>query len=256
MVLESGKSGRDQYASHYEERLEKQAEWLRLGARQKADSIINLLKAHGISPRRLLELGCGTGAVLSLLKSENVAEEFYAIDFSKDAIEYLRQNIAGVKTEIADIMDTSDLFADIHFDVAVLTHTLEHLEKPEAFLKKVNDFTLDYLIVEVPLEDLTFGRLKSSFIKRSKHPAGHVQFYNKKTFLETVESCDFEILGQQIYAPVLDKQSLSKTYSDGRKAKLVYKYLTEYYCPKYFPSLWTKYYHAHMAVLCRKTSQN
>lgn len=254
MGLESGKSGRDQYASHYEERLEKQAEWLKLGARQKADSIINLLAANKISPRRLLELGSGTGAVLSLLKEDNVAKEFYAIDFSKDAIEYLRRNIVGVKAEVADIMEKSHLFGNLHFDVVVLTHTLEHLENPEGLLKKIGDISMDFLIVEVPLEDLAIGRLKSNFIPRSKHSAGHVQFYSKETFGKIVKTCGYEIIRQHIYAPILEKSSLTQAYSGGSKVKLSYKYLTEYYFPKYFPSLWTKYYHAHMAVLCRKTN--
>jgi len=255
MALKSGKSGRDQYASHYEEHLEQQAEWLKLGARQKADSVIKLLQEKNLRPEKLLELGSGTGAVLSILQHEEVAQVFYAVDFSKDAIEYLKGNLPNVHAEVADIMDKPDVFGKTPFDLVLLTHTLEHLEQPSEFLRRVADIPMDHLIVEVPLEDLVFGRLKSAIVKRSKHPAGHVQFYNWKSFRETIESSGYEIVGQRIYAPVLSRSAITNTYSSGRKVKLVYKYLTEFYFPKYLSGFWKRFYHAHMAVLCRKRPQ-
>jgi ubiquinone/menaquinone biosynthesis C-methylase UbiE len=70
-------SGRDFYAAHYQQHMERQAKWLEYGAIEKANSISELIQRNNIRPHSLLELGCGTGAVIVECERRSLAAEFY-----------------------------------------------------------------------------------------------------------------------------------------------------------------------------------
>jgi len=76
----TGVSGRDCYANLYLTQLEAEAEWLRRGALDKADSVEQLLARNGIVPRTLTELGAGTGAVISECRRRGLGQTFTAVD--------------------------------------------------------------------------------------------------------------------------------------------------------------------------------
>lgn len=63
--LASGLSGRDHYETIYREQLARETEWLRRGARMKADAISALLTRACLAPDSILEIGAGVDAVLS-----------------------------------------------------------------------------------------------------------------------------------------------------------------------------------------------
>jgi SAM-dependent methyltransferase len=249
--LESGTSGRDFYASHYRDRLVREAEWLRRGATQKADSVERLLRCNGIEPDSILELGCGTGAVITQLQSRGLARRYYGVDYSEEAIAYLKSAAPAIECAVADITETPDPFGEESFDVVVLSHTVEHLEEPLRFLEAIRPIPFDHLIVEVPLENLFFGRMKSALSDRSRNPAGHVQFFTRRSFRKLVADAGYVIADERVYAPWFDDATLEFAYGSDRAIRRVHKRLTEQYLPRAIGPLWTRVYHAHHAVLCR-----
>lgn len=250
--LDSGKSGRDYYASHYTNALEHQAEWLRRGATKKADSVEILLLRNGITPESILELGCGIGAVISDLQKRGLAQEYYGVDYSEEAIDYLRSTSSGIHCAVADIMETPNPFDRDSFDVVVLSHTVEHLEEPLKFLRAIHRIQFGHMIVEVPLEDLLFGKIKALLKDRSKNPAGHVQFFTRRSFKKLIMAADYSIVDERLYAPWFDKETLQFAYGEAGVIKNIHKLLTEHYLPKLTAPLWIRYYHAHHAILCQK----
>lgn len=66
--------GKDVYAKKYQANIELHAQWLNFGAHEKANSIQQLLIKHAIKPRNMLELGCGTGAVLEECQQRGLLE--------------------------------------------------------------------------------------------------------------------------------------------------------------------------------------
>ena len=250
-VLASGKSGRDHYESRYAGELDRQAEWLQRSAIQKADSVEELLTRNGIRPGHLLELGCGTGAILRELRRRKLARHYYGVDYSAEAIEYLQSTQPEVRCAVADITAGVRLFDRDSFDVVVCSHVLEHLEDPLPFLKSVRELRFAYLLVEVPLEDLALGRLKARFVDRSRHPAGHVQFFTRHSFLRLLDAGGFVALDERLYAPVLDRATIRFAYKASGMDRYVRKLVTEHYLPRLATPLWVRWYHAHFAVLCQ-----
>jgi hypothetical protein len=148
-------------------------------------------------------------------------------------------------------METPDPFGEKSYDVVVLSHTVEHLEEPQQFLRAIRRISFDYLIVEVPLEDLFFGRVKSLFKDRSRNPAGHVKFFTRGSFRQLVEDAGYVIADERVYAPWFDDETLAFAYGSDGALRRVHKRLTEQYLPRAIGPLWTRVYHAHHAVLCR-----
>ena len=136
IALDSGKSGRDHYETTYLDTLERQAEWLKRGAGQKADSVEQLLHQNRIKPESVLEFGCGTGAVIGELQRRGLAQHYYGIDFSATAITRLKTAFPNIRCAVADVMETANVFDKDSFDVVICSHIIEHLEDPCRFCKQ------------------------------------------------------------------------------------------------------------------------
>ncbi len=250
--LNSGLTGRDHYKSTYSDSLRRQAEWFRRGACQKADAICKLLDQNGLKPLTILEAGCGTGAVIAELQRRGVAKSYYAMDYSEDAIAYVQETLPNVHSVAGDVMDCASLFRERTFDLVICSHVLEHLENPGQFLESLFGLEWKSFIAEVPLENLFFGKIRGILSDRGAHPAGHVQFFNRQNFLGLLSDAGMNVSDEYVYAPTLDRDTLDFAYGDGSRFRYLIKTCTEHHLPKRCGSLWTKFYHAHMAVLCRR----
>ncbi|GAB5534191.1 MAG: hypothetical protein Rubg2KO_04400 [Rubricoccaceae bacterium] len=252
--LASGQSGRDFYADLYSEDLLREAEWLRRTAGQKVESMARLLGRQQVHPAKILEVGAGTGAVIGELRDRGIGTEHFAVDFSEDAIGFLREREPDVQAVVADITEAPDPFGEGPYDVVVASHVIEHLEAPAGFLDALHQVPARWFIAEVPLEDLAFGRLKALVSDRANHPAGHVQFYSKQTFLDELAAAGWSVADSRVYAPRLDADTFAFSYGNSSLARKAHKALTERILPVALGPLWTRVYHAHCTTICRVQS--
>jgi SAM-dependent methyltransferase len=247
-------SGRDHYASLYKADLAQEAEWLRLTAPEKVNSIEYFLKSNSIAPETMIELGCGTGAVIQECQRRNLCKRYVAIDYSHEAMDYLRNNTKNIQAITCDI--TSDNFCiDTTFDIVVLSHVLEHLEAPGRFLKSIRQrLDFGHIIIEVPLEDLPIRRIRDSFRDRRMNISGHVQFFTIDTFEKLLIVNGFRIKDSRLYLPILDLKTLRFVSKKNGLSKFQYimKILTNICFPRLFRHLLKQLYYGHYAVLCNK----
>jgi 2-polyprenyl-3-methyl-5-hydroxy-6-metoxy-1,4-benzoquinol methylase len=245
-------SGRDFYAGHYQHHLERQAKWLEYGAIEKTNSISQFIQRNNIAPSSLLELGCGTGAVILECERRGLALKFTAVDYSAEAIEYLKSRAPTINCLTADITDAGFVLKD-RFDVIVLSHVLEHLEEPLPFLRAIRErFRFQYLIVEVPLEDLLIARVKSLFVDRNQHAAGHVQFFTGTAIHKLLRSAGFKIVDRRRFVPRMSRESIRFACENDKCSKLrtAYKLCTACNLPRLLGPIWKQVWYAHHAVLC------
>ena len=245
--------GKDIYLDKYRNELEDEARWLEYGAICKADSVETLLRRHGIQPHTLLELGSGTGAVIRECQRRGLAKEYIAVDASEDAIAWAKERSPGIKCLVADITEP-ELALFPRVDVIVLSHVLEHLENPGDFLARlVARVPFAWLIAEVPLEDLLAARMKNLIRDRTKNRAGHVQFFTGQSFLRLVTSAGLDVVDSLRYVQVFGKEMLESQIERMRLplGKRVVMRMTQRHLPRLLTPLWSRFYHAHFAVLCR-----
>ena len=188
MSLSVGKGLAENYANYYEQDTGL-TEWRRLGAIDKCANIVRLCSTyeHG----EVLEIGCGDGAILERLASIGFAARFMGLEISPSAVRAAQEkNIPGARVELFDGYELR--FADNQFDLAVLSHVVEHVEHPRRLIEEAGR-TASRVFVEVPLEDN--WRLPEDFVFDR---VGHINFYNVRTIRRLVQSCGMVILGARL----------------------------------------------------------
>jgi SAM-dependent methyltransferase len=150
-------------------------EWRALSARTKADHVVALCARAGLRPERVVEIGCGSGSVLAELAGRGFAPRYHGFDLSEPAIEIARGQ--GLRDAEFDVFDGAHVPAgDGAYDVAVLSHVLEHVPEPAALLAEAARVA-PWVLVEVPLEA---NRSAARPAKRAEAARiGHIQFFDR-----------------------------------------------------------------------------
>jgi SAM-dependent methyltransferase len=245
-------NGRDIYAAKYAADLEGQVRWLAHGAIAKANSVELLMQQQRqAEPNSVLELGAGTGAVIAELQRRRFGRKFLAVDYSADACAHMRRTLPEVSVIQADI--TKDSLA-ANVDLLVLSHVVEHLEDPDAFLEGVaRNINFEWAVIEVPLENLPVARLKYLVKDPKDNLAGHVQFFTASTFRMLV-SRHLQIVAARRYVPRFPREVVQFVCrkNGAGVAKTAFKQFTMNIGPALLDPLWKRMWMANYAVLCRK----
>jgi SAM-dependent methyltransferase len=162
----------------------REARWRELGAVGKADHVERLLPSR---PARLVEIGCGDGALLAELGRRGAAAALAGFDVSEEAVRAARAR--GL--EAIDAFDGHRLpVPDDAFDVALLSHVLEHVTQPAELLREAARVA-PAVIVEVPLEASLSGRRAS---RRARSAGiGHVQVLDRAGARAIVEDAGLRV---------------------------------------------------------------
>ncbi len=108
---------------------------------------------------RVLEIGCGGGRVLSQLN----AAERVGVDYDQSAIETARKlhpELTFIAGEAREYLDAAE-----PFDVLILSHVLEHIDRPEEFLASIAG-RFERVYIEVP--DFEWNTLNEIRLMRNR----------------------------------------------------------------------------------------
>ena len=227
---------------HYDEYYaEGASEWRRLGALAKADGVLALCAAWPHAS--VLEIGAGEGALLARLAERGFGERLFAAEISSSGARAIRARglprLAGpVRFDGATLP-----FADGRFDLAVLSHGLEHAEHPRRLLAEASRVAR-LLFVEVPLEDT--WRLPREF---TPDAVGHINFYSQRSLRRLVQSCGLEVLDELVASPsraaVVWRSGARGAFAHALKAALL----------RAAPALAQRLFTYHGALLCRRLAK-
>ena len=106
--------------------------WRALCARGKADHVTALCDRAGLAPQRVLEVGCGDGAILGWLAKGRFAQALDGCELSQAAAAIAAER-EGVG-ECARSRVTTSPYASGSYDLGILSHVLEHVHDPAALL--------------------------------------------------------------------------------------------------------------------------
>jgi SAM-dependent methyltransferase len=239
------------YDDHY--RTEVIAESGSLDSIDKAKNIVNLCSK--LPRSRILEIGCGDGSILHRLNELRFADSLYGLEISPTAISLVDEKNISSLVE-CKLFDGHNIPYENHtFDLAILTHVVEHLEFPRQLLYEAGRVA-DYVFIEVPLED--HYRYYRSLEKKDQmlragnisfFGEGHINVYSTRSLRWFVQTCGFTVLAQIVTIPgyAVFRRSL------GSKAFFVYPPLKA--AVKLIPSLATKVFTYHCALLCVNTKK-
>lgn len=223
--------------SNYEDYYEGgDSEWRWLGAIDKAQNISNLCK--GLPINSVIEIGAGEGSILKRLSELNFAAEFYALEISPTGVSTIKNKNIPLLKECTLFDGYNISYENKKFDLAILSHVIEHVEYPRKLLYEAKRIA-KFVFVEVPLEDSL--RLPQDFIFDK---VGHINFYSPKTIRRLIQTCNLEVISQLTTNP----SKVIYTFQKGRKGQITF-YIKEYLL-RFFPFLATKLLTYHSSLIC------
>jgi ubiquinone/menaquinone biosynthesis C-methylase UbiE len=225
------------YDEYYDEDL---SEWREMGAIDKASNIRSLCASR--PPSTVLDIGAGEGAVLQRLADSRFGQQHFALEISASGVERIRERKITTLVECRQFDGYIVPYPDATFDLAILSHVLEHVEHPRLLLNEAARVA-QRVFVEVPLEHNR--GLPADFVWDA---VGHINFYTAKTIRLLVQSCGHEVLEQRETHPVRRQYE----YRLGRKG--IAAYLLKEWALRMAPSvaqrLWT--YHSSLLIQSRR----
>jgi SAM-dependent methyltransferase len=126
--------------------------WRAHGARLKAAHVATLMTRAGVRPHTLVEIGCGDGSLLAALSARGVADALDGFELSEAAAQQARARSAPRVRRVEAYDGAHVPAAAGAYDVAVLSHVVEHVPDPVPLLREAGRVAA-HVIVEVPLED-------------------------------------------------------------------------------------------------------
>jgi SAM-dependent methyltransferase len=182
----------DESYSHEGPQAQLYARWRALGARGKADHVMELCSRAGIRcPSSTLEVGCGDGALLCELYRRGFGGSLHGVEITQAAV-----GIAGERAEI----DSVELYDGQHLkdvdgaqDLGIVSHVLEHVTEPAGLLAEVAR-VCGAVVMEVPLEDNLSARRSGK--REHAEEVGHLQRLSRSSARAIVAEAGLRIAGE------------------------------------------------------------
>jgi len=181
--------------------LKNNPDWGIKDAAWKAGIISQLLKKNNITPKEIIEVGCGAGGILNALSrdlGQNVKLTGY--DISPQAIAIAKkletENLNFYNEEI-----TQD--KNIHADLLLMIDVLEHVDDYYNFLGDMRHKS-EYFIFHIPLDLACRTILKPHVLMQQRNAVGHIHYFTKEMVLWALKDKGYSVVDWIYTKPVID----------------------------------------------------
>lgn len=162
--------------------------WRAITGAGKADRALRLLRALPADGARLLDVGCGDGAVLAQVAARRPGWRLAGAEIADAPTRLARERLPGADIRVYDAARLP--WPDASFDAGLLVHVLEHVADPPAVLREVAR-VCRLVVVEVPLEQNLSARRAS---KRAQAAGiGHLQRLSRAGVHRLVQDAGLEL---------------------------------------------------------------
>ncbi|MBI5393349.1 methyltransferase domain-containing protein [Candidatus Woesearchaeota archaeon] len=167
--------------------------WLYSMQKHAIKQILRNKKATS-SSLKILDIGCGTGQLLSHLVKELPHAELYGIDLTEAMVSLAKQKLKQHKNIMVQQTSVEKMpFKDKLFDYVLTTEAFHHFPEPEKALLEMKRVLKDD--GKIILIDINFGP-GISYIFHKLEP-GNKNIYSKKQFQELFKATGLQLIEQK-----------------------------------------------------------
>ncbi len=167
----------------------------RLGTRTdsawKATQITKILTRNSLRPRRIADIGCGAGGVLSSLLQQLPPPEPIGVGFDISAYAIAKAQLlqrSNLTFVCGDLL-TSD---EASFDLVTCIDVFEHIEDYMSFLRRLR-CKAEFFVFHIPL-DMNVNSLLSKWHVKQRRDVGHLHYFDYMTALCSLEEAGYQVL--------------------------------------------------------------
>jgi len=228
------------YNAHYEGAYDDRAlRWRQLGAADKAANLAYLLEGAAVD--NVLEVGCGTGAVLAAVAKAGVGRQHTGVDLA-DPGPHRDPSAAGLELSRYDGQVLP--YPDASFDLVFASHVVEHLPEPRALLAEIARVARRWIYLEVPCE--LHLRTNRRDLQQSLD-IGHINAYTPESFRLLVETSGLPVARLGVF-----DHSLAVHSFNAGQVKGLTKYILRRGLLALSPQLASRLFTYHAGVLITK----
>jgi SAM-dependent methyltransferase len=162
----------------------------------KAGLVSGILQQHQIDARRICDVGCGAGEVLSLLAASwRPGAEFHGYELSPQGFELCRRR----ENENVSFFHRNLFDTDEQYDLALCLDVFEHVEDPFSFLRSLRSHA-EKFVFHIPLDMNAQMVLRGSPIMHVRRKLGHLHYFSRDSALALLKETGYVIVDHQ-YTP-------------------------------------------------------
>ncbi len=167
----------------------------------KAEAVFRLLQKNNVTPREVIEVGCGAGGILeSLAAIEPNIEVLKGYDISPQAIRLAKAR------ESKKIQFFNEDFTSLSVeptDLLLVLDVIEHVDNFYEFLGKLQPKG-KYFIFHIPLDLSCHALLKPHIMFEQRESVGHIHYFSKEMVQWLLKDTGFIVLDWFYTKPVVD----------------------------------------------------
>tara|TARA_B100000965_G_scaffold406839_1_gene449451 strand:- start:19601 stop:20602 length:1002 start_codon:yes stop_codon:yes gene_type:complete len=175
----------------------------------------------------LIEIGCGAGHFIKACEKMKIKARGY--DVNKDLIDIGKKHLKKNKIKLIKQKQIFDLIKNSKEDVVAMISTLEHLQHPNLFLKKIKKSDIKYLYIVVPLFSLS-SLIENVFenVYPRQLSGSHTHLYTGESIDYMIKKNNFKILGEWWFgtdiSDLFRSMLLNSKYNDKKFLKYYNKF--------------------------------
>lgn len=175
--------------------------WHREHSQWKAAQVLAMLRRNAVSPRSVVEVGCGAGAILAELQRNMPTETgFVGYDIAPAAIDLTRPlENSKLRFVRGDFLSTLMPPAD----PLLALDAVEHIDDHRDFLRALCPGACPH-IIQLPLDLSLLSNLQRERLRWARESVGHLHFFAKNTALRLLRETGYAVADWFFTAVELD----------------------------------------------------
>lgn len=167
----------------------------------KSSWIITMIDKHKLPVNEVIEVGCGSGKILSELSHHYTNARFKGYEISPEALsiakQYAGERIELYEQELPDNMQPADLL--------LLIDVLEHVPDYYGLLENLRS-AAKHFIFHVPLDLSCRSLMKPQLLWNEREHSGHIHYFSKEMVLWMLRDAGYTVTDWWYTKPSSDLQ--------------------------------------------------
>lgn len=156
------------------------------------------------APRRIVDLGCGNGALVEEIHAAFPAAEVAGVDLSSAQVEHNRARLPWARWLVADLGASAPPALDERFDAVVTSEVIEHVDDPVAFLRNARALAAPGALLVLSTQ--------SGKVQETERRVGHLRHFAVDEMQRLLESTGWR--SERVWNAGYPFHDLSKWYAN------------------------------------------